>query len=104
MLSYGNYYSNDSSRIRLDSPSESSGLRLDSTLTDQEKDSSFLNISSDHDTGVSMTLMFEPALLQRMAVNIGSLFFGPELDSDFSEYTDSGHWAQVTNAVVVDTL
>ena len=39
-----------------------------------------------------------------MAVNIGSLFYGPELDPDFKDFTDSGHCAQVTAAVVVDTL
>ena len=37
-LSYGNYYSNDLSRIGLDSSSDSSRLCLDSTSTDQEKD------------------------------------------------------------------
>ena len=39
-----------------------------------------------------------------MAVNINDIFYGPEIDTAFKDFTDSGHCAQFTVAVVVDTL
>ena len=63
-----------------------------------------LNISSQSENGLSIQLTYEPLLLQKMAVNINDIFYGPEIDTAFKDFTDSGHCAQFTVAVVVDTL
>ena len=71
--------------------------------SDQSSHSNNLTAST-MDGGVQVSLSYEPLLLQSMAINVDSAFYGPELDPAFRAKSDSGFCAQYTVAVVVDTL